>query len=588
MIPNHLQEHPQYDPASILPGDSQARITALAELYLRESDGGAKDARYRASVVAMPTRSIVEKRSWRNSVEWQGAIALPSPFTEDEAVALLPVKDAAGMVLEHDTVAESGLALCISSSVARDWSAADLAALDAVATIAAVECQLRSVVTKQIQVADRLRAYPLHDPVTELANQELFLDRVGQALMRCARQPERHLAVMSLSLHQFDRIHAVHGDDVAQEVLKELARRLRVAVRNVDSLARLDGHEFGILLESLRDDSDAARVAARIHSALRAAIRIGKDEFFVTARIGVVLSTTGVDSPGRLLQLAGLARARADASESPYELYDPAMQLRAQARLQGEMELRRGIDQDELMLYYQPIISLADGVVAKLEALVRWQHPRRGVVGASDFIPLAEETGLVVPLGWKVLERACSQLGTWRDSAGMRVLPVSVNMTASNLGKELSERMRAVLGEHSLPGTVLSLEITEGLLVRDPEAARRVLEELRALGVGIHIDDFGTGYSSLRYLHELPVDAIKIDRRFVTRMGDGSREGQVAVTIRELARQIGVPVVAEGVETPEQLARVRALGCEYAQGFLFSPPLPPEDIVAFLEDGPRW
>jgi diguanylate cyclase (GGDEF)-like protein len=581
------QTHEQFDPASILPEESQQRLTALAELYLRETLGAESVGRFRASVVALPMTSIAEPRAWRSSAERQ-AIALPSEFRDDEALAIVAVKDTGGLTLEHHDDELTGLALCVSSRAPRDWSAADLAALSAIATTAGLEVQLRSELAMQLSVAEKLRISPLHDPVTELANRELFLDRITQALMRCARQPERNLAVMSLSLSQFQKIEDGVGYEVAQEVLKEVAGRLRVAVRNVDSLARLSGDEFGILLESLRDDSDAARVAGRIHDALRQPIRTRWDEFVVSARIGVVLSATGLDSPSRMLQLAGLARARADAADTPYELFDPVMQQKAQARLQGEMELRRGIDQDELMLYYQPIVSLSSGDVTRLEALVRWQHPRKGVVGAGDFIALAEETGLVVPLGWKVLEQACSQLNEWRASGIAQSIPVSVNMTASNLVKDLFERTRTALGRHTLPGTSLSFELTEGLLVQDPASARKVIDELRELGVGVHIDDFGTGYSSLQYLHELPVDAIKIDRRFVARMGDGSREGQVAVTIRELARQIGVPVVAEGVETVEQLERVRALGCEFAQGFLFSEPLPADEIPAFLSSARRW
>lgn len=439
----------------------------------------------------------------------------------------------------------------------------------------------------QAWAAEQLRAHPLHDPVTELANRDLFIDRVGQALMRCARDPRRFMAVMSVAIDQFADIESTFGYETAHAVLREVAARLRTALRNVDSVARLSGGEFAVLIESLRDDADAARVAQRVHESLKSTIRTTWDEFVVTASIGVMRSATGVDSPSRLVQLAALARERAWTHASAYELFDPAMHKRAQTRLQLEMELRRALEAGEFELYYQPIVSLEDTRIVELEALVRWRHPKRGMVSASEFIGLAESTGLVVPMGWSILTRACEQLREWHDrEEPIAKLPVSINFTAAHLTRgELANRVRDALEAARLPDHTLNIEVTEGLLIEDPDRAKQAIDDLRSLGVGVHIDDFGTGYSSLQYLHELPLDAIKIDRRFIS--GGVKREGMahVASTIRELARRIGVPVIAEGVETQDQLDLVRALGCEFAQGYLFSHPLPPAEASEVVRRG---
>lgn len=575
--------------AGILPGDSNARLSALVAMFLFQGPPGAPTG-FLAWVSSFPSSALAEPRTCDDTTVPGAPALLPSMAPDVRAFAVVPMRDSTGDVIEGDREQDFELALCVSATAPRTWTRAELAALTTVAGIAAAEVELRRGLARYEGSTDTLRKYPLHDPVTELANRELFLDRVGQALMRCARSRERHMAVLSVRVDQFAGIESGFGYDAAHEVLKECANRLKVAVRNVDSVARLSGDEFGILLESLRDDADAARVATRIHDALRKAIVTTWDEFIVSASIGVVLSTTGLDSPARLIQLAGLAQVRAKSTGAPYELFDPGMQKKAQSRLHQETELRRGVEGGEFELHYQPIVSLETGRVVELEALVRWRHPKRGLVTAGEFISLAEETGLIVPMGWLALTEACDQIRHWRAENGLEApLSVSINMTAAHLRhRDLADKMRVALGEWGLTDHALNFEITESILIDDPERARTVLSELRALGVGVHLDDFGTGYSSLQYLHELPLDAIKIDRRFIARLGRDTREAQVAATIRELARQIGVPVIAEGVETPEHLAHVRALGCEYAQGYLFSYPLPPAEMSELLRSNPRW
>ena len=568
------------DHAPVLPAESLGRLNDLVAATLRPDDDTSPT--YHAWVGPIEVGASTEATA-QSVVAGEPPLRLPPGAPPDTgALAMVPLIDETGSLLDDPATGRS-FALYVASTAAHPWKANELAAISAMANLTSAEVKLRFQLAKQEAVADTLRKYPLHDPVTELANRELFLDRVGQALMRAARQTQRHMAVMSVTINQFHDIERSFGYDTAQQMLKEVATRMRVAVRTVDSVARIASDEFGVLVESLRDDSDAARVARRIHETLRAPIRTAWDQFIVSASVGVVMSSRGVDSPPRLLQLAGLARERARNSASAYELFDPAMQQRARTRLHQETELRGAIEAGDFELHYQPIISMETKRLVELEALVRW---RRGgqLIGAAEFIPLAESTGLIVPLGWMVLTQACEQLRAWRAAhANAAGLAVSINFTAAHLAhQELIERVRSALVAFDLPKHTLNVELTESLFI-DADRAKTLLEEVRALGVGVHIDDFGTGYSSLQYLHELPLDAIKIDRRFIARVGGHSRESQVAGTIRELARQIGVPVIAEGVETEAELEHVRSIGCEFAQGFLFSHPLPPADISALLQ-----
>ncbi len=429
----------------------------------------------------------------------------------------------------------------------------------------------------------------LYDEQTDLAKRALFLDHLEMALLRAARFPDRRFALLSLSIEQFASIETTLGYDVAGDVLREFGRRLKTAVRNYDSIGHVAGDQFAILLESVRDESDPARVANRVHESLRSRIATRWGELTVSANIGIVLGPSGADSPGRAMQLAGLARTRANANASPYEIYDPVMQEHAKTRLQREMQLRRAVEDHQFDLHYQPIVSLSSGRIVQTEALVRWRHPERGIVAAADFIGLAEETGLAVPIGWFSLNTACRQLVQWRARLPTNgALAMSVNLTAAHFKqRDVGDTVSAILHDAGL-ATGINLEVTERLLIDDPARTSAVLAALRQIGIGIHLDDFGTGYSSLQYLHDLPFDAIKIDRGFIGRMGNGGRDAQIAATIRELARQLGVPVIAEGVETAEHLALVRDLGCEFAQGYFFARPMPADDVASLMAANPRW
>ena len=569
-----------------LPEESLDRLSTIAALALGlPSASTGNHAGVRAAILSVPGPfpeegvACDDVTGVATSSHWN----LPS---NSRSYLALPLATPEGTPIHSGS--DRDLVLCIALPATRSWSPADRVALRAVAATAAVEVRLRSDATRLERTAEDARSYPLHDPLTELAHRELFLDRVGMTLLRTARYQDRHFAVLSLRVEQFAHIETGFGYDTAREVLREFATRLKTVVRGYDSIARLAGDEFGILLESIRDDSDAARVANRMHEALRVPIRTGPEEFIVTANIGIVLSHSGVDSASRIVQLAGLARERARNSGAPYEIFDPSMQQRAQARLQKETELRRAVEGSQFDLHYQPIIALGSGKISGAEALLRWNHPSRGVVSAGEFIGLAEEAGLSVPLGTFAINHACAQLTSWSTTPALAQLDVSVNITAAQFRhRDAARQLTDQLGG-AIARSRIHLEVTERMLIGDPAFAKEVLEALRALGIRIHLDDFGTGYSSLQYLHELPLDAIKIDRSFIARLPKGGRDAQVVTTIRELARQIGVPVIAEGVETPEHLALIRDIGCEFAQGYYLSRPIPAGDLAALVARDPVW
>jgi diguanylate cyclase (GGDEF)-like protein len=568
-----------------LPAESLDRLSALAANALRDTNN--TDA-IKVWVLPLPAGPLLPGPFACNDTLGTGTPRVLAVLPDVRAFVLIPLKHANGVPMEDHTRDGGELALFVTSPSPRVWTGAEIDALDAVAATTATELRLRVELARQARAAEQLRKDPLHDPITELGSRELFLDRVGQALIRYARAPEQHMAVMSLTVDQSADIAHAFGYDAVNEVLRELANRLKVVVRNGDSAARLGGDEFGVLLEYLRDNSDAARVANRMHESLRTPIATSAGDFMVSSSIGIALSELGLDSPARLIRLAGLARERARATGAAYEIFDPQMQKHAESRLNSEMELRRAVEGDQFELYYQPIIRLDTGRIDKVEALLRWHHPKRGLTAAAEFIPLAEQTGLIVPMNWSVLAQGCRQLEEWltQTPAGMTM---SINITAANLSHaSMLDRIRDELTARALGPGSLNVEITEGVLIEDPKQAKKILGELRALGVGVHLDDFGTGYSSLNYLHELPLDAIKIDRRFIARLGGSEADGHVVSTIRDLARSIGVPVIAEGVETEEQLADVRRLGCEYAQGYFFSRPLPHDEMAALMHRNPVW
>jgi diguanylate cyclase (GGDEF)-like protein/PAS domain S-box-containing protein len=412
-----------------------------------------------------------------------------------------------------------------------------------------------------------------HDALTGLPNRALFMDHVKMAIQRSRRSGDRLFAALFLDLDRFKIINDSLGHMVGDQLLVGIAHRLEACLRPGDTVARLGGDEFTILLEDLSGNEDAIDVARRVQEAVTQPFNIGGHEVFTTASIGIALSTTGYERAEDLLRDADTAMYRAKMQgKKRHVVFDKAMHDRAMELLQLETDLRRAIQRREFFLNYQPIVSLETGKVSSFEALVRWRHPERGLVMPGEFISVAEETGLIIPLGQWVLAEACRQMREWQKHYLIdEDVTMSVNLSSRQFSQaDLIEQVSSVLRETGLPSLNLKLEITESMVMENFDTAIQMLTQLRNLGVGLSIDDFGTGYSSLSYLHRFPIDTLKIDRSFVTQMTDNSENAEIVRTIVTLARSLGMNVIAEGVETRAQLTQLRDLGCDFGQGYLFS------------------
>jgi diguanylate cyclase (GGDEF)-like protein/PAS domain S-box-containing protein len=446
-------------------------------------------------------------------------------------------------------------------------------------------------VTAQREAAEALSKLALHDPLTGLPNRSLFMDRLGQALRRLDRS-DRVLAVLFVDLDRFKAINDRLGHAAGDEMLTGVAGRLREVLRPHDTVARLGGDEFVVLCEDLDDDRAALRVAERVLGALDRPVACGDQEVVCSASIGIALTRRSEVTPDALLRDADMAMYRAkETGRHRIEVFDNTARLRTQARLQTAEELRRAVEADQLRVVYQPIVHLDEATPAGVEALVRWQHPRRGLLTPAEFIQLAEDTGLVVPLGAWVLRQACRDLAQTIDPAGLGNnqpdLVVSVNLSARQLSAPgLVPMVESVLTEYGLAPWRLCCEITESVLMDDVDMAIAVLSDLRALGVRLAIDDFGTGYSSLGYLKRFPVDIVKLDRAFVAGLGTDSAADAITAAVINLGHALGLSVIAEGVENEEQLTVLRALRCDRAQGYLWSAPLAPAQLAEWMAARP--
>jgi diguanylate cyclase (GGDEF)-like protein/PAS domain S-box-containing protein len=422
----------------------------------------------------------------------------------------------------------------------------------------------------------------LHDGLTGLPNRALFLDRLGQALKRAQRRGSA-VAVLFLDLDRFKNVNDSLGHDAGDRLLIDVAARLRRSLRPADTLARFGGDELTLLCDDIAGEADARTIAERIAELFREPFRLDDGEAYLQASVGIALSTTGTEQPEDLIRDADAAMYRAkERGRARVEVFDQQLREVAADRLSTESALRRALQRDELRLHFQPLVSLADGSVEGVEALVRWEHPDRGLLMPGAFIELAEETGLIVPLGEWVLRRACATLQGWRERHDVNGLQVAVNVSARHLQQpDLVDTVREALRETGLPGDRLIIEITESAVMERGAAVTATLAELKDLGVRLAIDDFGTGYSSLAHLHRFPLDVLKIDRGFVADLGSGL-EAPIAAAIVSLAQALGLRTVAEGIERPEQRDAVRALGCDLAQGFLFAKPLPPDEAEALI------
>lgn len=488
-------------------------------------------------------------------------------------------------------------------------------------------------ITQRKIAEEKLVHDALHDTLTGLPNRALFMDRLGHAIELSKRRPEVLFAVLFIDLDRFKVVNDSLGHLVGDRLLVAIAQRLETCLRTGDTVARLGGDEFAILLENIKDTEDATRIAARVQAELAEPFYLNEYQVFTSASIGIVCSALPqqqwensqlsivpdpgnlgeaetalsclpadlsvpnppaqilYDRPEELLRDADAAMYHAKAlGKARHELFDLSMHTRAVALLQLENDLRRALERQEFQLYYQPIVCLTSGTISGFEALLRWHHPQRGLVSPADFMSVAEETRLIVPIGWWMMRSACLQMHRWHlEFPANKPLTVSVNLSNQQFKQpDLIEQIREILQETHLNPRTLKLEITESVIMENAESAATVLGELRNLEIQLYIDDFGTGYSSLSRLHTFPTDALKIDRAFVSRMTHDEGNEAIVQTILILAGHLGMNVIAEGVETIAQLNLLRSLQCEYGQGYFFSPPIDSLTATKLVAAKPEW
>ncbi|MCH8342770.1 MAG: EAL domain-containing protein [Planctomycetes bacterium] len=439
----------------------------------------------------------------------------------------------------------------------------------------------------------QLRHDALHDSLTGLSNRALLNDRIEQCIERAKRHRDYRFALLFLDLDRFKVINDSLGHTVGDQLLVAIAKRFDACLRSTDTLARPDrevlarlgGDEFVILLEDLRDDTDASRVAERILAELSPAFQLAGHEITASASIGIALSGTDYDRADYMLRDADTAMYHAKAAgRSRYQVFDKPMHERAVKHLQLESDLRRALERQQFELHYQPIVSLKTARITGFEALIRWNHPKRGLVSPADFIPLAEETGLIVPIGRWVLHEACRQLRAWQEHCPPdQSLSININISKRQVSEgNLARDVTKVLRRTGIDSRCLKLEITETVIMENPDSIMAVLGELKELGVELHMDDFGTGSSSLTHLHHFPLDVLKIDRAFLENLQGNLQYAAVVHAVVTLAHNLNMEVTAEGIETSEQLAQILALDCDYGQGFLFSKPLGAAEAEAVI------
>ncbi|WP_166177357.1 putative bifunctional diguanylate cyclase/phosphodiesterase [Rubrobacter tropicus] len=444
-------------------------------------------------------------------------------------------------------------------------------------------------VTERRALEDRLRHQALHDPLTGLPNRGLFVDRLGHALGKTRRQKGLKVAVLFMDLDNFKGVNDSLGHDAGDLLLTVVAQRLGRSLRPEDTLARFGGDEFVVLLQDVEAADEAVRVAERIADGFRSPFRLDGRELYARVSTGIAMGDARTKTPEDLLRDADTAMYRAKEAGGGYEMFDPAMHQRALGRLELENDLRRAVEEDEFAVHYQPIVNLQTGELWGMEALVRWDHPERGLLDPDEFVPVAEESGLVVPMGELVLEEACRRAVVWqRELPRTPPLAVSVNLSGRQLRRpDLQDVIRRALEESGLSASSLGLDITETVYIGAMDANTAALDRIKALGVRVSLDDFGSGYSSLSYLKRLPADILKVDKSFTKGLGLEAEDTAIVQTVVDLAHILGMEVVAEGVEVDVQETLLREMGCDFGQGYHFSRPLPPEGALEFLNSAYR-
>ncbi len=440
-------------------------------------------------------------------------------------------------------------------------------------------------VTERKEAEEKIYHAAFHDGLTGLPNRILLTERLSLAVERAKRHSTYQFAVLFIDLDRFKSINDSLGHQYGDMLLRQVAERLQQCVRKLDTVARLGGDEFAILLDGVEGLENAAPTAERMQEQLTTPFDLNGKEAHISGSIGIAVSTTGYQCPEDILRDSDLAMYRAKANgKACHELFDQSLHDHAVQQMELETALRHAIENQELKIYYQPIVGLEAGRVSGFEALVRWQHPTRGLIPPMEFIPLAEETGLIVALDHYVLHEACRQTVVWHSLFPSETpLTISANLSAHHFKQpDLLEQVEAILTQTGIDPRCVRLEVTESLVIDDPTQAADILHKLKALGVKLSLDDFGTGYSSLSYLHRFPFDILKIDRSFVGRLEQDASSVQIVETIILLAQKLRMDVVAEGIETTHQQDHLRTLGCRFGQGYLFSKPAPAEVAEALL------
>ncbi len=440
------------------------------------------------------------------------------------------------------------------------------------------------------QSHEKFRHAAYHDGLTGLPNRNYFIDTLKGLLQQSRENSELNFAVLFLDLKNFKTINDSLGHSMGDRLIKNVAKRLATLVREDDMTARFSGDKFGVILSDLLSRDEATAFADRLAKRLSEPYTLDGRQVFTSAKVGIAFGNSKYPEAEDILRDADIAMYYAKDNEENYVIFDQKMHIRAVTRLQLETDLRFAIERNEFELYYQPIISLDTASLSGFEALVRWNHPQRGLVPPNEFIPISEATGLIIPMTVQILQSACSQVVKWqKESKSLEPLSIAVNLSGKHFGHpDLVEQIKSVISETGVNPSSLKLELTESAVMDNAEVAIMMLKQIKETGVRISIDDFGTGYSSLSYLHRFPIDLLKIDRSFVGAMEENTENGEIVRTVIALAKALNLRVVAEGIESIHQFHQLRILGCEYGQGYLFSKPLPVPEIERLLADNNRW
>ena len=442
-------------------------------------------------------------------------------------------------------------------------------------------------ITERKRAEEKLEYDALHDALTGLPNRKKLVERLESSLQKVQRVKGYNFAVLFVDLDRFKVINDSLGHRAGDDILLKIAGRLKELIRPNDMVARLGGDEFVVLIEDVKDKELAHRIADRILNELQKPSQVEGKELYVSASIGIAFSSDEYNSPDDLVRDADLAMYRAKVKgKGRYELFDAKLHSGAVSMLQLEIDLRRAIEQKEFVLHYQPIYSLNSEKIVGFESLIRWNHSERGMIPPNEFIPVAEETGLILPIGQWVLRESCRQMWEWQEKyPSAKSLVINVNLSARQLEKkDLVEEIAEILDETGLSPHCLKLEITESVIMSNAEQAIETVRQLRRMGVRVSIDDFGTGYSSLSYLHRFPIDTLKVDRSFVSRIGNEDEHSEIIKSIIALAFNLGMDVVAEGVENAEQLNFLRDINCSYGQGYHYSRPVNSSSATEMIKE----